>query len=99
MNPEDGFLQSILDDPDSDTPRLVFADWLEENDQPQRAAFIRAQCRLTTLDEDDPARLALRRDESAYLRQAHEALKATKGKGPGRLPVWAVRERVTFERG
>jgi uncharacterized protein (TIGR02996 family) len=29
MSHEDGFLQSILETPDDDTPRLVYADWLE----------------------------------------------------------------------
>ena len=96
MNAEEAFLQSVLDDPLSDTPRLVFADWLEDHDQPARAAFIRAQCRLVTLDEDDPARLALRRDESAYLPRARELLGE---KGPGRLPAWVLREHLVFERG
>jgi uncharacterized protein (TIGR02996 family) len=74
MSHEDGFLQSILDEPDDDTPRLVYADWLEEHGEPQRAAFIRAQCRLAVMDEDDPARPALLRDEAAYLPKALEAL-------------------------
>jgi uncharacterized protein (TIGR02996 family) len=28
MHLEDAFLQAILDDPDDDAPRLVYADWL-----------------------------------------------------------------------
>src|SRR5262249_34905741 len=32
--------------PDDDTPRLVLADWLEENGEPERAEFIRIQCQL-----------------------------------------------------
>lgn len=36
-------------------PRLVFADWLEERGDP-RGEFIRLQCELETLDEDDPTR-------------------------------------------
>jgi uncharacterized protein (TIGR02996 family) len=39
-------LAAILADPDEDTPRLVYADWLEEHDDPARAEFIRVQCRL-----------------------------------------------------
>jgi uncharacterized protein (TIGR02996 family) len=34
-------LRAILDQPKEDTPRLVYADWLEENGQPERAEFIR----------------------------------------------------------
>jgi uncharacterized protein (TIGR02996 family) len=36
-------LRSVLENPACDTARLVFADWLEENGEPERAAFIRAE--------------------------------------------------------
>lgn len=38
------FLAAINADLDDDTPRLVFADWLQENGDEPRAAFIRLQC-------------------------------------------------------
>ena len=37
------FLQAICEHPADDAPRLVYADWLEENGDPERAAFIRVQ--------------------------------------------------------
>jgi uncharacterized protein (TIGR02996 family) len=43
MTAEKGFLRAILDDPDDESHRLIFADWLEENGDPERAAFVRAQ--------------------------------------------------------
>jgi uncharacterized protein (TIGR02996 family) len=43
------FLAAVRADPDDDTTRLVFADWYEENGQPERAEFIRLACRLTRL--------------------------------------------------
>lgn len=43
------FLGAILAQPDDDTPRLVYADWLEEHGDADRARFIRAQCELTRL--------------------------------------------------
>jgi uncharacterized protein (TIGR02996 family) len=46
MSSAKGFLQDICDNPDDDTPRLVFADWLEDEGDPDRAEFIRAQVRL-----------------------------------------------------
>jgi uncharacterized protein (TIGR02996 family) len=46
MTTADAFLQAILDDPDADAPRLVFADWLEEHGDAERAEFIRVQCAL-----------------------------------------------------
>src|SRR5262245_23073250 len=54
MSLHEAFLRSIIEAPDDDAPRLVYADWLEENGDPERAEFIRVQCRLASLDEDDP---------------------------------------------
>lgn len=36
-----GFLADIIAHPDDDTPRLIYADWLEENGQEERAELIR----------------------------------------------------------
>src|SRR5205823_3346972 len=35
----------IADAPDDDAPRLVYADWLDEHGQPERAEFVRLVCR------------------------------------------------------
>ncbi len=43
MSDHDALLAAICADPDEDTPRLAFADWLDENNQSERAAFVRAQ--------------------------------------------------------
>jgi uncharacterized protein (TIGR02996 family) len=40
------FLRSIFETPDDDAPRLVFADWLDDHGDADRADFIRTQCRL-----------------------------------------------------
>ena len=42
-NDADALLKFVLAAPDDDAPRLVFADWLDEHGDPDRAAFIRAQ--------------------------------------------------------
>jgi uncharacterized protein (TIGR02996 family) len=42
MNDEDAFLRAILAAPTDNLPKLVYADWLEEHAQPDKAAFIRA---------------------------------------------------------
>ena len=39
----EGLLADIRENPHDDTPRLVFADWLDDHGEPERAAFIRAQ--------------------------------------------------------
>src|SRR5438552_3752265 len=55
------FLQAILETPDDDAPRLVYADWLDDEGDAERAEFIRLGCRLARLDEPDPEREDLRR--------------------------------------
>jgi uncharacterized protein (TIGR02996 family) len=45
MHPEaDALLDAIFAEPDDDTPRLVYADWLEEHSQSNYAQFMRLQC-------------------------------------------------------
>lgn len=42
----DELLADILANPEDDTPRLIYADWLEDHDQAERAEFIRVQIAL-----------------------------------------------------
>jgi uncharacterized protein (TIGR02996 family) len=44
MISDDAFRLSILDRPDDDGPRLVYADWLEDEGESDRAELIRLQC-------------------------------------------------------
>lgn len=44
MTDRAAFVAAIEADPDSDLPRLVFADWLEDHGDPERAELIRVQC-------------------------------------------------------
>lgn len=46
MTEQEALYRAVLEDPDDDTVRLVYADWLDENDQPERAEFIRVQIAL-----------------------------------------------------
>src|SRR5438132_5256775 len=63
------FLRLILADPDADGPRLVYADWLDEHGQADRAEFIRVQCEQARGGEGSPRAAAL-------LQRAHELLQA-----------------------
>ena len=56
---EASFHRAILDDPDDDALRLVYADWLEENGRSARAAWLRASCELAHLPDDDAQRDSL----------------------------------------
>jgi uncharacterized protein (TIGR02996 family) len=63
------FLQTIIASPDDDAPRLVFADWLEEAGDAERAEFIRLQCELARMADDDPRWKRLWTREQELLRQ------------------------------
>ncbi len=75
MTPHAAFLQAIRKAPDDDVPRLIYADWLEEHGQTDRAEFIRIQCRMphlpeTSAERDVPAERMvelLRRNWSAWV--------------------------------
>jgi uncharacterized protein (TIGR02996 family) len=45
----DAFLESILESPNDDTPRLIYADYLDEHFETDRAKFIRVQSLLARL--------------------------------------------------
>jgi uncharacterized protein (TIGR02996 family) len=64
-----GFLERIRAAPDDDTPRLVYADYLDDTDDPARAEFIRVQIALTRVSRFDPVRPALVALERALLDQ------------------------------
>ncbi len=46
-------LQSVIENPDDLAPRLVFADWLEEQGEQARAELIRVQCEMKRLRDND----------------------------------------------
>lgn len=43
MTDGEALLATIIANPDEDTPRLIYADYLDDNDEPERAAAIRKQ--------------------------------------------------------
>jgi uncharacterized protein (TIGR02996 family) len=90
MTHDEAFLQAILESPDDDAPRLVYADWLDEHGDPARAEFIRLQCRLENMSLDDPSLPdLLGRACLLHVERANEWL--------GDLRRWLV--RWTFHRG
>ena len=64
MREDEALFRAIVAHPDEDTPRLAFADWLDENRPDKgptpasgpsaRAEFIRLQCRLAPMTPDEP---------------------------------------------
>lgn len=47
MTDRDALLRSILEHPQEDLPRLVYADWLDEAGEAERAEFLRCQVSST----------------------------------------------------
>jgi uncharacterized protein (TIGR02996 family) len=74
MTDDQGLFQAILDNPDDDGVRLIYADYLDEHGEPQRADFIRVQIELALLPEDDPRRGDLEARERALLEEHEEWL-------------------------
>lgn len=46
MNTREAFLADIIANPADDAVRLIYADWLDDQGEAERAEFIRVQCRL-----------------------------------------------------
>ena len=86
----DAFLQAIRESPDDDTPRLVYADWLEERGDP-RGEFIRVQCERARLPEHHPRRVVLQYQEQALLDRHGAGWRAALPKFPG--VTWGEFER------
>jgi uncharacterized protein (TIGR02996 family) len=89
MRDRDAFLAAVAARPDDDLPRLIFADWLDEHGEPERAEFIRLQCAAARGEPDALIPAAGRR--AAELEAAHRAAWL----GPLPRSVW----RAEFRRG
>jgi uncharacterized protein (TIGR02996 family) len=70
LSKQEGFLQAIRAEPNDDAHRLVYADWLDDNGDPDRAEFIRVQCELARCPEGHGRRAALAAREGELL-EAH----------------------------
>ncbi len=98
MSQPEGFLRAIADDLYDDTPRLVFADWLDEHGDPDRAEFIRLQCEL------EPMRDQYEKDRAVELHHREEKLLGKhQKKWLGRMPKgwedWQIGASAEFRRG
>jgi uncharacterized protein (TIGR02996 family) len=95
MTQDEAFLQAIIENPEDDAPRLVYADWLDEQGCSERAELIRIQCEL--------AHMAVFNDQRRQLQKRQQQVLDAHGR------TWLMQEwpqaanRVikptTFERG
>jgi len=63
---QEAFEAAILTAPGDHTPRLVYADWLEEHDEPESAAYLRASVRRLIARAEEAKRKAKEAREQKY---------------------------------
>src|SRR4051794_8480643 len=66
---EQPFLDAVFDRYADDRPRLIYADFLDDSGEPERAELIRVQLALSKLSEDDPRRPDLSDRQAELLTQ------------------------------
>src|SRR5262249_39124387 len=87
----EALLHGVLAEPDDDAVRLVYADWLADNGDPDRAEFIRLQIARARLPRSDQAWLTPTARERELLAANRERWLAP---GPA-----SARRHLSFERG
>jgi uncharacterized protein (TIGR02996 family) len=91
----EALFQAILAEPEEDTPRLVYADWLEEQGGPQeqaRAEFIRVQIELAKSVDQGRRTKELRAREKVLWKDNREAWLLS-------LPEHLRKRNIRFHRG
>lgn len=73
MTESDELKREIIAAPEDDLPRLIYADWLEENGQAARAEFIRSQIESTRAEPFSPQARAAE-TKADRLREVHDRL-------------------------
>ena len=72
MIENEAMLSAISEDPDDDSLRLVYADWLEEHGQPDRSRLIRLQIEMARLPDNTEPPTALEVEEEQLLEAIDE---------------------------
>jgi uncharacterized protein (TIGR02996 family) len=95
MSPDNPFLRALIAQPDDDTLRLALADWLDENEDPARAEFIRAQIELARgVEERERRNLLEKRQRELLIEHEREwvrPLAEVLGIAPGEWGGWLFR--------
>ena len=91
MSIRDELLKTIIENPDDDAPRLVFADWLDEHGEPERAEFIRVQIKLAAMQ---PTAGDVRKSENLLKRYRKGAPVPLKAKTPA---VLILKSKILLE--
>jgi uncharacterized protein (TIGR02996 family) len=98
MTDDQGLFQAILDNPDDDSLRLIYADYLDEHGEPQRADFIRVQIELAHLPANDPRWGGLETKERALLTEHDRTwVKPMRQLLPAMMKSWVFRRGFVEE--
>jgi uncharacterized protein (TIGR02996 family) len=96
MSDEDALLAAIAAHPEEDTPRLAYADWLDEHGRHARADFIRLQVEVAGVEKLGRSR------QGEYIdlyRRQHEFIEVPRADVLGPLAGLPDDARFEFERG
>jgi uncharacterized protein (TIGR02996 family) len=96
MNERERFIRAIEAEPEDDAVRLVFADWLEENGDIDRARFIRLQCEQARIDSCAESGVDTAHREELK-KQIDSLQKAHREEWTAGLPTWV--RNYGFKRG
>jgi uncharacterized protein (TIGR02996 family) len=88
---EEAFVRAIQEEPDDDAPRRMYADWLEEHNDP-RGEYLRLLARLEATDPKSPERRELRARLRELRKSIDPAWRATVARPPiERCPKFAFK--------
>jgi uncharacterized protein (TIGR02996 family) len=91
---DEGFIRAVVDGPGDDTPRLVYADWLDDHSDP-RGPYLRAELEWAkpwkngTTPGWSPR--SADGDQPEWAQEAWPGLDAIRARGRGLDPVWVAR--------
>ncbi len=89
---EDPFIRAILASPEDESPRLIYADWLDEQGDDPRGEYLRIGCVLAKMSQDDPQfdELVVR------FRELHFQVDRTWRTAVARVEIEACRSQFAF---
>jgi uncharacterized protein (TIGR02996 family) len=96
MSDEEALLAAIAAQPEEDTPRLAYADWLDEHGDHIRAEFIRVQIEIARVET--LPRMVLNRHVDLFKRQ-QDLLDNHRDALLGQLAAFSKVAEIEFERG
>ncbi len=93
----DALLDAIFDNPDDDTPRLVYADWLQEHGQENYAQFIRLSIKADKGSKPPVERKRLNEERSTLWERCLKRLEEAVGILPKTIQVYELLGHARYD--